>query len=65
MGISKRKFAVMNALRKGSVTTQRALAEQAEVSLGTVNKLLADLQEQGLAEGFALTSARHGGVGPL
>ena len=64
MDISKRKFAVMNALRKGGVTTQRALAEQAEVSLGTVNKLLADLQEQGLAEGFALTSAGMEALAP-
>lgn len=57
MGLSKREFAVLLAIHDGKASSQRDLAAQAGVSLGTVNNVMKKLREEGLADGFVLTEA--------
>lgn len=47
MDISKREFAVLLALHDGGVTSQRDVAERAQVSLGTVNSAMKKLRGGG------------------
>ena len=52
------EFKVLRALEQGGCSTQRQVAQSAGVSLGSVNKWMKSLVEQGLAtETFAITAA--------
>lgn len=50
MGLSKREFAVLLAIHDGKASSQRDLAAQAGVSLGTVNNVMKKLREESLAQ---------------
>ena len=58
MGLSKREFAVLLALHDGKASSQRDVATQADVSLGTVNNIMKKLREDGLMNGFTLMSVK-------
>ena len=64
MGLSKREFAVLLAIHDGKASSQRDLAAQAGVSLGTVNNVMKKLREEGLADGFVLTEAGEAALAP-
>lgn len=64
MDISKREFAVLLALHDGGVTSQRDVAERAQVSLGTVNSAMKKLRGGGLVDNFALTGAGEAALAP-
>lgn len=64
MGLSKREFAVLLAIHDGKASSQRDLAAQAGVSLGTVNNVMKKLREEGLADGFVLTEAGEAALTP-
>lgn len=64
MGLSKREFAVLLALHDGKASSQRDVATQADVSLGTVNNIMKKLREDGLMNGFTLTEAGEAALAP-
>ena len=56
--LSKSEFSVLAAICKwGRVASQRDLAARCDLSVGTVNTTCRKLQEAGLLEGYAITSA--------
>lgn len=56
--LSKSEFSVLAAICKwGGVASQRDLAARCDLSVGTVNTTCRKLQEAGLLEGYAITSA--------
>ncbi len=57
--ITEKEFKLLTLLEKagGSNITQRELANEAGFSLGTANKLLADLNQRGLIDKTKLTEA--------
>ena len=64
MGLSKREFAVLLALHDGKASSQRDVATQADVSLGTVNNIMKKMREDGLVNGFTLTEAGEAALAP-
>ena len=64
MGLSKREFAVLLALHDGKASSQRDVATQADVSLGTVNNIMKKMCEDGLMNGFTLTEAGEAALAP-
>ncbi len=58
-GLDYREFKVLEALEAadGEAMTQRDVAAKAGMSVGTVNKTLADLTERGLAKGGRIAAA--------
>ena len=58
MNLSKKQFDILVCLEdKGSSLSQRDLSGETGISLGTVNKLLAELSEQGLVADGTITQA--------
>ena len=58
MNLSKKQFDILVCLEdKGSALSQRDLSGETGISLGTVNKLLAELSEQGLVADGTITQA--------
>lgn len=54
--LSKKEFDVVLALHAGSVSSQRSLANETGLSLGSVNATLKKLASKGLVQGYELTS---------
>ena len=64
MGLSKREFAVLLALHDGKASSQRDVATQSDVSLGTVNNIMKKMREDGLMNGFTLTEVGEAALAP-
>ena len=57
MALTKKQFLVLNALRATPRASQRSIADGTELSLGTVNTALHELEESGLVEDGSPTPA--------
>ena len=56
MAITKKQFDVLVLLESKDVQlSQREIAKETDISVGTVNKLLSELSEQGFVSGGAIT----------
>lgn len=65
MMLTQKQFDILVALKCGADSlTQRQLAEKARLSVGTVNKTIAELQSNGLLEGKRLTDAGQSALEP-
>lgn len=63
--LSRKQFNIMVLLEKGEISlTQRELAEETGMSVGSVNRVLASLSEQGLVNNGALTEAGYEALEP-
>lgn len=55
--LSQKEFEVLVCLLEKKVSSQRDLSVATDISVGTINKILNDLQQQGLLEGFNVTAS--------
>ena len=63
--LSRKQFDIMVLLEKGETAlTQREIAEKTGVSVGTVNRVISDLTEQGFVSNGALTEAGYAALEP-
>ena len=63
--LSRKQFNIMVLLEKGEISlTQRELAEETGMSVGSVNRVLASLSEQGFISNGALTEAGYEALEP-
>lgn len=62
--LSKGEFNVLSSVARGFATTQRAIAEEQGMSLGSVNHAFRQLSDVGLLDGFALTDAGREALAP-
>lgn len=53
--LTKSEFKILSALHAEPLTSQREVTERSGVSLGTANKHLKSLREQGLIDGYTVT----------
>ena len=53
--LTKSEFKILSALHAEPLTNQREVTERSGVSLGTANKHLKSLREQGLIDGYTVT----------
>ena len=53
--LSQKEFDVLVCLLENKIVSQRDLSISTDISVGTVNKILNDLQEQNLVKGFSVT----------
>ena len=64
-GLSRKQFSVLTYLERSSaVKTQRAVAEATGMSLGSVNRILTELAEQNLVDGYNLTPGAYEALEP-
>lgn len=64
-GLSRKQFSVLTYLEQSSaVKTQRAVAEATGMSLGSVNRILTELAEQNLVDGYNLTPGAYEALEP-
>lgn len=54
--LSQKEFDVLVCLLENKVASQRDLSVATDISVGTINKILNDLQQQGLLDGFSVTA---------
>ncbi|MBO5883506.1 MAG: winged helix-turn-helix transcriptional regulator [Clostridia bacterium] len=65
MNITKKQFDILVLLEsKSGQISQREMAKEAGISVGTVNKLVAELTDKGLINGGALTSKGYAALEP-
>ena len=62
--LSRSEFDVMLALKKTPTASQRAIASECGMSLGTVNAVVKSLGDRGLVEGGALTAEGEDELSP-
>ena len=64
MTLSRNEFKVLYALDKDPGASQRATAETAGVSVGTVNRLIRQFEDMGLMDCCALTAEGEAALAP-
>ena len=62
--LSRSEFDVMLALKKTPTASQRAIASECGMSLGTVNAVVKSLGDRGLGEGGTLTAEGEDELSP-
>lgn len=63
--LSRKQFDIMVLLEKGETTlTQREIAEKTDMSVGTVNRIISSLTEQGFISNGTLTEAGYAALEP-
>lgn len=63
--LTRKQFNIMNLLEKGEIMlTQREIAEETGMSVGSVNRVLSSLSEQGLIKNNALTELGYEALEP-
>lgn len=65
MNISKKQFDVLNVLRTAENPSQRAIARATDASLGTVNRVVKELEAEGLVKDGAVTPAGFEALHPF
>ena len=62
--LTQKEFDVLVCLLDNKILSQRDLSVATDISVGTVNKILNDLQQQGFVEGFTVTDAGQQALEP-
>lgn len=65
MNISKKQFEVLNVLRTAENPSQRAIAQATGASLGTVNRIVKELEDEGLTKDGTVTPAGFEALHPF
>ena len=65
MNITKKQFEVLNVLRTAENPSQRAIAHATRASLGTVNRIVKELEAEGLVKDGAVTPAGFEALHPF
>lgn len=65
MNISKKQFEVLNVLRTAENPSQRTIAQSTGASLGTVNRVVKELETEGLLKDGAVTPAGFEALHPF
>ena len=63
--LTRKQFNILTYLeQKDAVCNQRSIAQTARMSLGSVNRIMAELTEQGLVQGYELTAKGYEALEP-
>ena len=65
MNISKKQFEVLNVLRTAENPSQRVIAQATGASLGTVNRIVKELEDEGLTKDGTVTPAGFEALHPF